>query len=607
MDNSELLDSEPVHKEIAVNLQKTTMEDTSITDHGNPKYRIRRSEKSMKSADAAVSLRKHMEMNEFVPMKMVESKEGKKNRYEEETRALTEMDGRYSEKDRVDFMEKSDSINQEVIRKRNELRMAEERSMSPKKIMEIKIEILQLESSARKKLIQGKSIDEKAEEYELGIEDMRLQNRIQEICAGSLTGEQLDKANAKIENNKVKIRNVLHGNPHFVELRSRQIGRALSTLQDVSVEALKQRTLELYDRDDTELLTENDFLSEMENLLQNETSRKIDGMLQDIARYKEELGGKPNYPDGEPRIAREEVIVGEGYAIENRRAWARKLIMRGNIFQRGYGHILDMMYGTEHESTTYERASLYLDGMRKLALFKPYIQQAFENDKTMQIRDIRTLPASSRSDSSNLYAIYNRYNTGAVMLQSLTRMSCHNDLNGAGIESDHCDEILLILTQQYQLAKEEDRLLDFFKNLEGACFDDILRMLQTYADVHRVVLQDEPVLPEPGDGSLYILKQSEIDAMDLNDGDTIINAAGKIVLALEKSNGLNKDITDENEKLYYNWSQVEPELRRHMMNRSFENTDEQGNPTGQKCVVDDNVMEVIKNVLIIITMSVNEI
>ncbi|MDO4292293.1 MAG: hypothetical protein Q4C65_03580 [Eubacteriales bacterium] len=510
--------------------------------------------------------------------------------------ALMDKSERYSAKKRKGFMSASEELNQKAEKERERWEREKNKpNVSKGQLIEIEEKIIKLESDARKEYSKALSLSNEQEEYLLQTEELRRLNSLQRLYGRELQDEQLDEKMKKLEGERQKARDQLIKNKEFLEFRQRVVSKALEQSADKDMESVFQKAKEIFGEDEIQLISREDFIQEMEQALETPETAQIDEMMENIEQYKERLGGAPNYGDEKPRLAREFMREG-GHSLENRRAWARKLIERGNIFQKAYGWYLNKKYGSDQPESDYERASLYLHSMRNLALYKPFILSAYEEDKNRQREALNHYSEEDRRKVRVYQGVYAQYHKGHDMMLELTRVSCHNNLNGAGVEMNHIENVLFILVQQYNLAKQENRLEDFYKNLDGACFDDRVGLLMEYAQSHPIEGEipdmEEEELEAPKDGSMYIQKKSVVDAMQVYDQMSVLQVASKILQALAVTYGLNMNEAPPT------WAEIEPEIKRRMSGKKFMDIDEEGMENGKQIEVDDAVLTRVKQAMI---------
>jgi hypothetical protein len=220
----------------------------------------------------------------------------------------------------------------------------------------------------------------------------------------------------------------------------------------VTLQGVETKTRELFGEKDTALYESRDYLAEMQQELGNTASAEIAQMMEDFRQFKEQMGGMPSYPKGEVKFF--------------------------------YGKYLKAQYGTEKEMSEYEKHILLTHSLYLLALYKDQIFERMSRDKENQLADIHKLSALDREDSKKLQVIYKNHEEGRNLMYYLTRVSCHNDLNGAAVEMNNIDQLLKLLSLHYKQAKKDGQLLRFFKAIDGASFDNILDNMKQYNEAH---------------------------------------------------------------------------------------------------------------------------
>lgn len=190
---------------------------------------------------------------------------------------------------------------------------------------------------------------------------------------------------------------------------------------------------------------------------------EMDEARNDLEQFRSRLGGSPHYPDGRPSYEPSSKTF-FGIPLESCRAWCQERIDRstvGKSFWKAVGRAFGL---SETPLTPFERAALYMESMRALAVHRDRLADAFRRDAS----------------------------EGSRLMGALTRLACHPAANG-GSEGmiRNIDEGLELFRTQYENAKLQGQLEDFFAALGGVCFENRMTMLQEYAMAHPLPGDDE--------------------------------------------------------------------------------------------------------------------
>lgn len=521
-------------------------------------------------------LTEHFQTSDIVVHRQTEPSEQEMDETFAKRLCKLDQSNRYSEKKRKKLLASSRELKRKLV---NLPKQEDYENMPPKKAYEAEKKRISIESEARIAYLRATSVSQDAEDYAVGMEEIHREYQLRDLYAKYYqepTEEKLIKENQKFDEQLEERRKNLQENPFYIEHRNRIIDAARNSVGDRKAEDLIEKVREMYGDESAGLLTVREVTQYVEKQLENDDTRCIDEMFEDIRQFKEQMGGSPNY-SGDPRLADES----SSFSIvskEAAKAWADTQIRKGNFFMKMIGQMTNNVLGLGAVETDYERVNIYLDSMRRLALYKTTILNAFEDDLQKQKADTEAYKQASKDGKiprSEQEAIFNKYSSGAQLLLELTRLTAHNKDNGAAVEKMNVEASLSVLSAQYRLAKQEGRLLEFFNALDGVCFDDRVRQLLEYAQDHEVPQEQEENGEEQQkdereplpDGALYIKSQKAIDRLLIGENSTTFTAVTSYMTAIAKAN----DIEDPGT---LKWSQILPELRRLMIGQKMVDSQE---------------------------------
>lgn len=229
----------------------------------------------------------------------------------------------------------------------------------------------------------------------------------------------------------------------------------------------------------------------------------IDAARQDLNQFRNDLGGTPHYSDGNPTYAASAKKF-FGIPMEACKAWFQKQIDTGGIL-KGFWKKIGKAFGVSSTpETQFEKAALFIESMRLLSANRDRIAEAFR-----------------RSEGE-----------GQFLMCELTRLACHPGSNG-GSEGmiRNIDNSLEMFEVQYARAKERGELLDFYRALDGVCFENRMTMLTEYALAHADV--DPGAEVAQPEGTFKVLPQF---VADHSEGDTMFETLSKEYGAIVQSN-----------------------------------------------------------------------
>ncbi len=375
---------------------------------------------------------------------------------------------------------------------------------------------------------------------------------------------------------------------------------------------------------------------------QNEFTEIMPGLFEDLRKYKDKFGGKPHFPNGDPDFDNETLnkrIWGMQYNMLEA-YWGKKIRNASNFFTRTFWTACARVIGIKNagagETTKYERIFKAARSMEKLAQYKTVITQEFEKDKVLQERDLenakqaneryqqlqqmrydKNLPAAEKAAVQDEYTrlfnnmkteAYTKYAKGNLLLGKLTQMGAHEGSHGAGAEIDNMGQMLIKFKEKYLKAKEYNDLEAFFEALDGGCLDDRVRMISTeYEPVDRRK-KERVEFPDPKDGSLWFKNSDQLP--EIPSDNTILAAIDKFARALYVANDINTvtdsqgvKTFDETATIY--WSEILPELKRHMIGKEFIAVNDGGVALDRKEITEED-LETAHQVLITIGMIEEE-
>ncbi len=346
----------------------------------------------------------------------------------------------------------------------------------------------------------------------------------------------------------------------------------------------------------------------------NEFTEVFNDLYADLRSLKNEgdMGGQPHYLSGDPDFDRSTLhkrIWGMQYNMLEA-YWRKKVRTASNSFMKGFWTVCAKCVGiqnvSEESETKYERIFKAAKSLEMLASYKTVIQEAFFEDADRQDAELeekkrqntefqrvaerrrRTdLSPEEKSEVQRRYTelleamkpeVYAKYDRGNLLLGRLTQMGGHEGTNGGRSEGENIGQMLFLMKEKYLKAKEYGDLAGFFTHLDGACFDDRVRMLMDYQPVDRRRRETE-IFPDPGDDSLWIKTSDQLP--EITSEDNILSAISKHQEALFIANSY---YTDEEGRVRadapLNWEDIEPHLKRHLLGKTVMMVDEQGSDLG---------------------------
>ncbi|WP_458401003.1 hypothetical protein [Mailhella sp.] len=284
------------------------------------------------------------------------------------------------------------------------------------------------------------------------------------------------------------------------------------------------------------------------SLAASQTLTKIDEAVADLQPFKDAMGGAPHYPLGRPCYDADSKKF-FGIPMEACQTWCRKQIENAT-FGKPFWTFVGKLFGVSSSpETSYERVSLYLESMKRLAANRDQIVAALREDASQ----------------------------GSRFLSTTTRLAAHVSTNGVDATIATIDSALGMFASQYELAKQRGKLQDFFEHaLRGVCFEDRTRQLQEYAFA-TTFAGEEDIQQDPN--LLYI---SPINVVEHSESDDMATALSKEIMAIRNS-------TPDRE---FSWNEFKLHFMTSLQGRTFVGTDpETGAPTGAPVAISENAIE----------------
>ena len=269
----------------------------------------------------------------------------------------------------------------------------------------------------------------------------------------------------------------------------------------------------------------------------------IDAARQDLNQFRDELGGAPHYPDGNPTYAKSSKKF-FGIPLEACQNWFQKQIDNGGML-KGFWKAVGKAFGLDDRpQTKFEKAALFIESMQLLSANRDRIAEAFR-----------------RSEGE-----------GQLLMGKLTRLACHPGSNG-GAEGmiRNIDNSIELFEVQYARAKERGELQDFYRALDGVCFENRMTMLTEYALAHADIDSGaEVALPE---GTFRILPQYAAEHLA---SDTMLETLTKEYSAIYQSNP----------EVEFTWENISTHLKNTVVGM-VRHTDENNVPVTRPITADD--------------------
>lgn len=378
---------------------------------------------------------------------------------------------------------------------------------------------IMLTSEAQKELVKIYSIDPKEEEYNLLCAEMRAYRQILHICTNTRQGNDalLKSTVSKIKECKEKISNTDYSKEKFqkineslyekdslnTELTKRMYKNYSllmknNTLEKLTLENFSSKTMNEDERKFKLFITANTKETEEnddENIEKNETTEKIDSILDTLKLYKKEFPGADELPDDQdPQFDKKHVTIFDK-PKEAFTSWIQKRIEKADsrYSMKGYQKLGKLMGLNLNPPSQYERTFLDILNLKKLAEHKDVIIGGYE------------------------YDMHNRTTMGHDLFQRYTRMEANDKEKYADVNIGEINEALSLFINEYDRAFKEKRLLEFFNGAaDGKTIGEKLRSLKNYR--YDKLPKDkeghfDPILvdqaPVPKDNSLYIKHYSE--------------------------------------------------------------------------------------------------
>ena len=281
----------------------------------------------------------------------------------------------------------------------------------------------------------------------------------------------------------------------------------------------------------------------------SQTISTVDAAIDDLQQFKDAMGGAPHYPSGRPCYEAQSKKF-FGIPLEACQAWCQKQIDNATV-GKSFWKFVGRQFGVSSSPvTTYERVSLYLDSMKRLAENRDQIVSALKENPSR----------------------------GAALLSSTTRLAAHVTMNGADATIATIDSALGMFATLYEQARQNGTLLDFFENaLKGVCFEDRTRNLQEYAFLH--LSADSGDIAPSAPGVLYI---SPINSPEHNADNDISYVLSREIMAIKNSNP-DKD---------FSWEEFKQHFMACMSGQTFIGFDPaSGVPTGEPAVISEETVE----------------
>ncbi|MCR5633180.1 MAG: hypothetical protein K6F60_06760 [Eubacterium sp.] len=338
----------------------------------------------------------------------------------------------------------------------------------------------------------------------------------------------------------------------------------------VTVEEIMAQKELLFKDSQYSVFDESDMRIEMEDRLikENETAREISEMLDNLYNYKNDLDGSNKYKNTDrPRMPKKfsPGAIDDEMMPANMRDMQAAAALRKGIDVKGKD-------AADYE-TTYETASIFLDQLLKIAVHKDYLVKLFNADEA-QINDELKTSFTKKDDASRKTA-NNMHMDSYKAVTYMTQFFPHYAENGPRYYAKYViPDLLRNLTEQYRRAKNEGTkkaMLDFYKAIDGACFDFVADNIQKFASAHPLndIEKEMYTLPDPGHGGIYVhdsrLLQNIVyyNQMAPENCDTFESAILKLITALN----------NENDGERFRWDDIEKEIIYQFAGKRFKDVD----------------------------------
>ena len=253
-----------------------------------------------------------------------------------------------------------------------------------------------------------------------------------------------------------------------------------------------------------ERIVENEPMAQVANAMQDFAPRatpNIDAARQDLVQFRQQLGGTPHFPDGNPTYATS-IKKFCGVPLEACQAWFQKQIDNSRIL-KGFWKAVGRAFGlNDQPQTQFEKAALFIESMQLLSANRDRIAAAFRRS----------------------------VGEGQTLMAEITRLACHPGSNG-GAEGmiRNIDNSLELFETQYLNAKNKGQLQEFFSALDGVCFENRMTMLTEYALAHADLEPAGHVEVEAEAAGGSQLKREMVDHLP---NDTMADALSKEIGAI---------------------------------------------------------------------------
>ncbi len=338
----------------------------------------------------------------------------------------------------------------------------------------------------------------------------------------------------------------------------------------VTVEEIMAQKELLFKDSQYSVFDESDMRIEMEDRLikENETAREISEMLDNLYNYKNDLDGSNKYKNTDrPRMPKKfsPGAIDDEMMPANMRDMQAAAALRKGIDVKGKD-------AADFE-TTYETSSIFLDQLLKIAVHKDYLVKLFNADEAKINDELKT--SFTKKDDASRKTANNMHMDSYKAVTYMTQFFPHYADNGPKYYANYViPDLLRNLTEQYRRAKNEGTkkaMLDFYKSIDGACFDFVADNIQKFASAHPLndIEKEMYTLPDPGHGGIYVhdsrLLQNIVyyNQMAPENCDTFEGAILKLITALN----------NENDGERFRWDDVEKEIIYQFAGKRFKDVD----------------------------------
>ncbi len=268
---------------------------------------------------------------------------------------------------------------------------------------------------------------------------------------------------------------------------------------------------------------------------------KIEEAQQELEKMQKDLGGSPNFPNQKPSYNPKSKKF-FGIPLESCVAWCQKQIEK-KTFPVFLWKILAKAFGAkEYPESPYEKAYLYLESLKFLALNQSNIETAFLTSNSL----------------------------GEDIFTSTSRLACHPSQNGGALGMIRNVQMMLeLFSSQFEHAKHTSTLIPFFMNVTtGVCFEDRLSILTNHAMTNQILEAEEG----GASGGLNLSK-----VIDHDPKDDMLTALVKEIESLATD--------DPSIQPYGGWNAIRDHLGSVMVGLEREAVDDSGTPLGTRAPI----------------------